>query len=545
MSVQSKLWDWLHIFRVGRVCPQRAWGRPQPSDGVLGTDAPHLLRLGTTLAAIAAAFPLRAASYEPATVVPPAPLREFRAAWVATVANLDWPSRKGLSTQEQKAELLALLDRAVQLKLNALIFQVRPSCDALYASRIEPWSEYLSGTMGRPPEPFYDPLSFAVEEAHRRGLDLHAWFNPYRARLATASSPAAPTHVSKTHPQLVRQYGKSLWLDPGAREVQDYSLSVVLDVVQRYDVDGVHFDDYFYPYKATSGAGKDMDFPDDSIWQRFGASGKLSRDDWRRENVNTFIQRVYKSIKAAKPWVKFGISPFGIWRPKNPPQIKGLDAYSELYADSRKWLANGWVDYLAPQLYWAIDSPDQGFPVLLRWWAEQNVKGRTLCPGLDSTKVGSRSQSRPEWQPQEVVNQILLTRAQRGAGGHIHWNMTSLMRNSAFDEVLERRVYQQPALMPLSPWLGRTQPGKPKLTVAKGGAGSRLEIRWAPGGSDKAWLWLLQTRTGGEWTKEILPATKTTRVWNGAQPEVVAVSAVSRNSELSAPGVLQARGTAK
>jgi uncharacterized lipoprotein YddW (UPF0748 family) len=327
--------------------------------------------------------------------------------------------------------------------------------------------------------------------------------------------------------------------------VQDYSLSVVMDVVQRYDVDGVHFDDYFYPYKANSGAGKDMDFPDDSSWQRFGASGKLSRDDWRRENVNTFIQRVYKSIKAAKPWVKFGISPFGIWRPKNPLQIKGLDAYAELYADSRKWLANGWVDYLAPQLYWAIDSPDQSFPVLLRWWAEQNVKGRTLCPGLDSTKVGSRSQSRPEWQPQEVVNQILLTRAQRGAGGHIHWNMTSLMRNSAFDEVLERRVYQQPALMPLSPWLGRTQPGKPKLTVAKGGPGSRLEIRWAPGGSDKAWLWLLQTRTGGEWTKEILPATKTTRIWNGAQPEVVAVSAVGRNSELSAPGVLQARGTAK
>jgi uncharacterized lipoprotein YddW (UPF0748 family) len=267
----------------------------------------------------------------------------------------------------------------------------------------------------------------------------------------------------------------------------------------------------------------------------------LSREDWRRENVNVFIQRVYKSIKGAKPWVKFGVSPFGIWRPKNPPQIKGLDSYAELYADSRKWLANGWVDYFAPQLYWAIDSPDQSFPVLLRWWAEQNTRGRILCPGLDSTKVSGRSQSRRGWQPQEIVNQIRLTRTQTGASGHIHWNMKSLMRNSAFDKVLERELYQQPALMPPSPWLGRAQPGKPKLTVAKGEPGSQLEVRWTPGGSAKAWLWLLQTRTNGEWTKEILPAATTSRVWNGALPEVVAVSAVNRNGELSTPSALQAR----
>ena len=535
MSLSNVCSDSGLLRPIGRRQPPRAGRR----------SIRTLLRLGTTLAAIGAAFPSRAASYGPSYVVPPAPLREFRAAWVATVANLDWPSQKGLSTQEQKAELLAILDRAIQLKLNALIFQVRPGCDAFYASRIEPWSEYLTGTMGKPPEPFYDPLSFAVEEAHRRGLELHAWLNPYRARLGTASSPVAATHVSKTHPQLVRQYGKALWLDPGEREVQDYSLSVVMDVVQRYDVDGVHFDDYFYPYKASGSAGKGPDFPDDSSWQRFGAGGQLSREDWRRENVNTFVRRVYQSIKAAKPWVKFGISPFGIWRSKNPPQIKGLDAYATLYADSRKWLANGWVDYFAPQLYWAIDSPDQSFPVLLRWWAEQNAQGRTLCPGLDSTKVSGRTQSRPEWQPQEIVSQIRLTRAQRGADGHIHWNMSSLMRNNAFDEVLERGVYRQPALMPLSPWLGRNQPGKPKLTVAKGEPRSRLEIRWTPGESGKAWLWLLQTRTGGEWTKEILPAAKTSRLWNGARPDVVAISAVNRNGELSAPSVLQARGSAK
>ena len=504
-----------------------------------------LLGLSGALAAIGTPFATPAATYEPSRIVPPAPVREFRAAWVATVANIDWPSQKTLSTQEQKAELLAILDRAAQLKLNAIIFQVRPACDALYASRIEPWSEYLTGTMGKPPEPFYDPLTFAVEEAHKRGLELHAWFNPYRARLRAANSPVAANHISRTRPQLVREYGEFLWLDPGEREVQDYSLSVVMDVVKRYDVDGVHFDDYFYPYKANDGAGRELDFPDGSSWQRFGARGKLNRDDWRRENVNMFIQRVYKSIKAAKPWVKFGISPFGIWRPKNPPQIKGLDSYATLYADSRKWLASGWVDYFAPQLYWPIDPPDQSFPALLRWWTEQNTKGRTLCPGLDSTKVGGRSQYRRGWQPQEIVNQIRLTRSQAGASGHIHWNMKSLMRNSAFDEVLARELYQQPALMPPSPWLGRAQPRKPTLTIAKGEPGPRLEISWAAGDPGKAWLWLLQTRTSGEWTKEVLPASRTSRVWNGAQPEVVALSAVNRNGELSAASMLQARGSAR
>jgi uncharacterized lipoprotein YddW (UPF0748 family) len=516
--------------------------RQPPQRSAFLAYARILLARGSVLAAIGAMFASQAANFQPSKVVPPEPVREFRGAWVATVANIDWPSLKTLTTQEQKAELLAILDRAVQLKLNTIIFQVRPACDALYASRLEPWSEYLTGTMGRPPEPFYDPLAFAVEEAHKRGLELHAWFNPYRARLLSAKSPVAATHVSKTRPQLVRQYGEFLWLDPGEKNVQDYSLSVVMDVVKRYDVDGIHFDDYFYPYKAHDGSGKELDFPDDSSWRRYGAGGKLSRDDWRRENVNVFIQRVYKSIKAAKPWVKFGVSPFGIWRPKNPPQIKGLDAYASLYADSRKWLVNGWVDYFTPQLYWGIDPPDQSFPVLLRWWAEQNPKGRILCPGLDFTKVNGRSESRRGWQPQEIVNQIGLTRTQRGVNGHIHWNMKSLMRNSAFDNVLEQQVYQQPALMPSSPWLGRAQPRKPKLTVSSGG---ELGFRWTPGDPAKPQLWLLQTRTGGKWTTEILPATRTSRTWNGAAPEVVAVSAVNRYGEVSSPSVLQERSSPK
>ena len=451
---------------------------------------------------------------------------------MATVANIDWPSRKGLSTGEQKAELIAILDRAAQLKLNAIIFQVRPACDALYASQIEPWSEYITGTMGEAPAPFYDPLAFAVEQAHLRGLELHAWFNPYRARHLPAKTPASANHISRTHPQLVRHYGKYLWLDPGEKEVQDYSLSVVMDVVKRYDIDGVHFDDYFYPYKENDSAGNELDFPDDSSWQRFGARGKLDRDDWRRENVNTLIWNVYKSIKATKPWVKFGVSPFGIWRPGTPPQIKGYDSYARLYADSRKWLASGWVDYLAPQLYWGIEPPDQSFPVLLKWWAAQNRKSRHVWPGMDTTKANNK------WKPEEILNQIRLDRKQSGTTmGHIHWNMKSLMRNSDLDAALEREVYSQPALIPSSPWLGNARHSKPQLSVNPGERG----LSWTPAATETAWLWLVQTRSGGVWTTEILPATKTSRAWNGVQPEVVAVSLVDRNGNASAAAAVTLR----
>ncbi len=488
--------------------------------------------------------PIQAATYEPSKIVPPPPAREFRAAWVATVANIDWPSRKGLSTAEQQAELLAILDRAVQLKLNAIIFQVRPACDAMYVSRLEPWSEYLSGTMGQAPEPFYDPLLFAILEAHKRGLELHAWFNPYRARAIT-DRPASANHISKTRPQLVRQYGKYLWLDPGEKEVQDYSLGIIMDVVKRYDVDGIHFDDYFYPYREKNSSGVEMDFPDDASWRRYGSRTKMTRDDWRRDSVNKFIERVYKGIKAEKPWVKFGISPFGIWRPGNPPPIAGLDSYEELYADSRKWLANGWVDYFAPQLYWSIDSPGQSFPVLLRWWAQQNTKNRQLFPGLDATKVktsGAADYAAKRWPSQEIVNQIRLTRKQSGTSGHVFWNMKSLMRNPSFDETLVREVYQQPALVPPAPWLSRSRPGKPKLTADLQPGGGSLKISWTPSEQGKAALWVLQTKAAGRWSTEIIPGSQMSDVVKGPSPEAVAITAVDRNGMTSPPMVFQLSG---
>ena len=476
-----------------------------------------------------------APAYEPSKTIPPKPAREYRAAWIATVENIDWPSHKTLTTAEQKAELVAMLDRACQLKLNAIIFQVRPACDAMYASPLEPWSEYLTGTMGKAPEPFYDPLAFAVEEAHKRGLELHAWFNPYRARLLASKSPAAANHVSLTRPQLVRHYGRYLWLDPGEKEVQDYSLAVVMDVVKRYDMDGAHFDDYFYPYKEHDGSDKELDFPDEASWQKFGLGTKLSRDDWRRENVNRFIERVYKSIKAAKPWVKFGVSPFGIWRNGTPSPIKGYDAYSKLYADSRKWLTEGWLDYFAPQLYWAIDAREQSFPVLLKWWSGQNAQHRHLMPGLDSTKTARK------WKPDEIVNQIRLTRKQPATDGHIHWNMRSLMHNAAFDEALERDVYSQPALVPASPWLGDARLKKPVLRAGPGASAADPVFNWSLADGEKPWLWVLQMRISGGWHTEILPANQTSRSVEAESAEVVAISAVDRNGNESPAAAVQVK----
>src|SRR6267378_2358297 len=490
-----------------------------------------------------------AAAYESSGIVPPKPIREFRGAWIATIANLDWPSRKGLSTVEQKAELLGLFDRAVQLKLNTIIFQVRPACDAFYASSLEPWSEYLTGTMGKAPLPFYDPLAFAIEEAHKRGLELHAWFNPYRARNSFSKSALAANHISKAHPQLVRQYGNQLWLDPGEKEVQKHSLAVVLEVVRRYDIDGVHFDDYFYPYPEKDHAGNYLEFPDLVSWKRYGAGGGLSRDDWRRENVNGFIREVYESIRAAKPWVKFGISPFGIWRPAVPLGIDphAIDAYGKLYADSRKWLMNGWVDYFAPQLYWAIEPKEHSFSTLLKWWAEQNPKERHLLAGLDATKTENN------WSVQEIVNQIRVTRQQNGVSGHIHWDMKALKRNSSLAAGLEHGVYLQPALVPASPWLGSTRPDKPRLSVEREAWNVEkrelpsaesvfpFKVSWEAIGAEKAWLWVLQARKGGEWTTEILPGRQMSRVGTRPPPEVIALTAIDRNGNTGVPAVMQVK----
>ncbi len=470
-------------------------------------------------------------AYQPVTVVPPAVPREFRGAWITVVAsNQDWPSEPGLPVAQQKAELISLLDRAAQLHFNAVILQIRPSCDALYASPIEPWSERLTGTMGVAPQPFYDPLAFAIQEAHKRGLELHAWFNPFRALHPVSKSVVALNHITRTHPEYIRDYDGQYWLDPGEPAVREYVLRVVMDVVRRYDVDGVTFDDYFYPYQVKNALGRVLDYPDEASWLQYGLRSGLTRNDWRRQNVDQFVQSVYQSIKGAKPWVQFGISPFGIWRPGNPPQIKGTDAYASIYADSRLWLASGWVDYLAPQLYWPIDEYPHSFAALLNWWKAQNVRDRHLWPGLDDSHVGTK------WKPEEIARQMEIERQQTN-GGEIHFHLRNVLDDPALAGIV-RAEYRQPALVPASPWLDSMPPGKPGISAT--GLGADLAVRWQMATSEIPESWVLQYRgTNNVWTTRILPANQTGCVFANPVPEVIAVRAVNRYGNISAPAAVE------
>ena len=365
-----------------------------------------------------------------------APAKEFRGVWVATVYNLDWPSKPGLSAERQKAELRALLDRAAELKLNAVLLQVRPAADALYRSEKEPWSAVLSGRQGA--SPGYDPLEFAVREAHARKLELHAWFNPFRAA-TSAKGPFASKHITQQHPEWVRPYGSLLWIDPGVPAARQYVIDVILDVARRYAIDGVHIDDYFYPYPARGAV-----FPDEPSWSRHGAASGMSRGDWRRANINQFVEALYRGVKGEKSSLQFGISPFGIYRPGIPATIEAqLDAYEQLFADAKLWLERGWCDYLAPQLYWSIDPAKQSFPVLFDWWRAQSRAGRPVWPGIATDRIGAARPAR------EIANQIELTRRAAKPPGHIHWSMKSLMRNQGgVADLLKREVYREPAGVP-------------------------------------------------------------------------------------------------
>jgi uncharacterized lipoprotein YddW (UPF0748 family) len=451
------------------------------------------------------------------TVPPPAP-REFRAAWVSTVANIDWPSRAKLPAARQQAEAIAILERARALNLNAIVLQVRPSADAIYPSKLEPWTEYLSGAQGAAPQPWYDPLKFWITEAHARGLELHAWFNPYRARHATAKSPASSDHISRTNPGAVKSYGRYLWMDPGDEAAARHSLDVVLDVVRRYDVDAVHIDDYFYPYpiEAPGAAGEaaaldnagpakpELDFPDQVSWQRYLlGGGKLDKANWRRQNVNRFIEAVYKGIHAEKSWVRFGISPFGVGRPdRRPPGIAGFSQYDRLYADAELWLENGWVDYFSPQLYWPIAQVPQAYGTLLDYWVAQNPRGRHIWPGLFTSRIGAPTKSYP---PEEIVQQIGLTRTRAGAGGHVHFSMAALMDNRPrIGDQLAKSHYALPALVPASPWLGADTPGTPGVSARREGKAVRLGL--AAGRANA--LYAVWSRHGNEWRFHTVPASK-------------------------------------
>ncbi len=422
-------------------------------------------------------------------------MREFRAAWIASVANIDWPSKPGLSAFEQKAEAIELLNYLQRNQFNAVILQVRPQADAFYQSALEPWSYFLTGEQGMAPEPYYDPLTFWIEESHKRGLELHAWLNPYRAHHIKGSTISNQS-VVKTNPELVYKLEEGYWwMDPSLKSTQDKTSAVVLDIVKRYDVDGIHFDDYFYPYPSYNG-GKD--FPDEKSWDNYLKSGgTLTRGDWRRNSVNTLIERLYKEIKAEKSYVKFGLSPFGIYRPGSPSTVTGFDQYDKLYADAKLWLNKGWIDYFTPQLYWPINKVGQRFPDLLDWWQSENTLQRHLWPGINVVNNKPSAESNLE-----VVNEIQLTRDLIPKSmGSVHWNLSSLTKNPKLTKDLIEGPYKTPALVPASPWLNNIKPPAPLVKFMYNT--EDISINWETN-DENTFKWVLYFQYDDKWDYKIL-----------------------------------------
>ena len=386
---------------------------------------------------------------------PQHPKREFRAAWIATVANLDWPTSNHLTVEQQKSSLIKLLDQLKAAGINAVVFQVRSECDAMYASNYEPWSYWLTGIQGKAPSPYYDPLEFAIKEAHKRGMELHAWFNPYRAERSVGRYSLAPNHPAVKHPEWIIRIGNLKILDPGIPAVREYVKDVIMDVVNRYDVDGVHFDDYFYPYPPNN-----ITSEDNSTFNTY-PNGFTNIDDWRRNNVNLLIKMVHEAIDSVKPWVKFGISPFGIWRPGNPPGIIGMDAYSEIYCDPLAWLKAKTVDYLSPQLYWKIGG-NQDYSKLLPWWGSK-INGRHLYPGQALYRV-----SQSGWSSAEIPNQIKINRSVPQCEGSIFFRALNVPENPrGVTDSLKNYYYRYPSLMPVMSWKDSIPPEAPQMLAFK------------------------------------------------------------------------------
>ncbi len=393
-----------------------------------------------------------------------APKREFRGVWIASVSNIDFPLRSTDTPEKQRADAITILETHRALGINAVFVQIRPAADALYANAREPWSEWLTGAQGRAPEPVWDPLQFLIDEAHKRNMECHAWFNPFRS-VVSANSRPADTHISRVQPAWHLAYGSPFrLLNPGLPEVRAYVLSVIMDVVRRYDIDGVHFDDYFYPYEGTT-------TQDASTFAQY-SRGITNIADWRRDNVNIFVQAISDSIRAAKKHVKFGISPFGIWRSGTPQGTSGLDAYSVIYCDALAWLQAGTVDYVIPQLYWKFGG-GQDYAKLMPWWQGMaRSAGRHLYTGLGAYRLTDVA-----WSADDLTRQIDFNREQAGEGA-VWFSSNGLTRDlKGIRGMLQTTQYRTPALLPTMAWKDNIPPNAPQNAVGNR-AGDSVRVQW-------------------------------------------------------------------
>ena len=380
------------------------------------------------------------------------PKREFRAAWIQSVNG----QFRGMPTEKLKQNLIGQLNSLQKAGINAIIFQVRPEADALYASRLEPWSRFLTGVQGKEPEPYWDPMQFMIDECHKRGMEFHAWINPYRTK-TTLKSELAPNHVYNIHPEWFVTYGDQLYFDPALPESRRHICMVVSDIVSRYDVDAIHMDDYFYPYPI-----KGKDFPDDASFARFGG-GFSNKGDWRRSNVNVLIKKLHETIREIKPWVKFGVSPFGIYRNESSDPLgsktKGLQNYDDLYADVLLWAREGWIDYNIPQIYWHIGHPVADYETLVKWWAK-NTENRPLFIGQSvMNTVQNADPKNPSIN--QLPRKMALQRAYQTIGGSCQWPASAVVENAGkYRDALIAEYHKYPALPPVFDFMDNEAPAK-------------------------------------------------------------------------------------
>ena len=406
------------------------------------------------------------------------PKREMRGVWIATVANIDWPSSATLTPRQQQKELIELLNLSKAYNMNTVVFQIRPAADAFYASRYEPWSQWLTGKQGKKPDPYYDPLAFASNECRKRGLDLHVWINPYRAVFNVNSSSITPDHITLIHPEWFITYGKSKYFNPALPQVRDFVAMVVSDIVRRYDIDAINMDDYFYPYRI-SGEG----FPDDKSFELYPNGYRANQhSEWRRNNVDLIIKQLHDSIKSIKPWVAFGIAPFGVWRnsSKDPAGSKtnaGQTNYDDLFADVLKWQRNQWIDYVAPQVYWEIGKDIADYAVISDWWS-RNTYGTQLYIGQALYKIDPEAKEKSWQTSDEIIRQIKLNRKYAGISGSIFYSARFLRTNpSGLQQKLLKRFYKFPALTPQIQRIVPLQAPEPvnvQMTVNNG----KLHLSW-------------------------------------------------------------------
>lgn len=401
--------------------------------------------------------------------------REFRGVWVATVVNIDWPSKSNKNTDELKQELIGILNEHQKNGINAVMFQVRPSADAFYGKGREPWSQWLTGRQGREPEDGFDPLEFVIEEAHKRGMELHAWFNPYRAVFDIRKSTVDHKHVTRQHPDWFFDYGGRRLFNPGLPDVQKYIVQVILDVVKNYDIDGVHFDDYFYPYPVRGQVIRD-----DDTYLKYRTSDSIPVDEWRRRNIDSLIKTTSDSIHHYKKYVKFGVSPFGIWKNRSQDSLgsetRGGGSYANQFADSRNWVKSGWVDYINPQIYFPFGYSVAPYEKLVDWWS-LNTFGRHLYVGLGAYRINSPGPAQFR-NPAEMPNEIAYYRKNTRVQGSVFFSSKSITNNPlGFQDSLRYKIFNRKALPPTMLWLDDVPPNLP-LNVMAAVQENRVEINW-------------------------------------------------------------------